>query len=42
MEKNMQGLQKPISEFDVGQTNFETKRKACEAQVVSTTRGGTM
>jgi hypothetical protein len=30
----------PISEFDVGQTNFENKGKTYKAQVIFTTRGG--
>jgi hypothetical protein len=30
----------PVSESDVGHASFENKRKACEAQVVSTTRSG--
>ncbi len=30
----------PISEYDVGQMSFENRRKACGAQVISTTRSG--
>ncbi len=31
-----------ILEFDVGHTSFDNKGKACGAQVVSTTRSGTV
>jgi hypothetical protein len=30
----------PILKFDVGQASFENRKKACGAQVVSTTRSG--
>jgi hypothetical protein len=30
----------PILESDVGHMNFENRRKACKAHVVSTTRSG--
>jgi hypothetical protein len=36
----MQGLQNPISEFDVRHTSAENRGKACGAQVISTTRSG--
>ncbi len=29
-----------ILESDVGQTNYDNRRKACRSQVVSTTKGG--
>jgi hypothetical protein len=40
MERRFKAYKNPISEFDVGHTSFENERKACGAQVISTTRGG--
>jgi len=37
----MEGLQKPLSKFNIGQTNAKNKGNAYRTHVVSTTRSGT-
>jgi hypothetical protein len=40
MERRSRAYKNSISKSNVGHMSFENKRKACGAQVISTTRGG--
>jgi len=43
MERKYARLTKtPYQKSNVGHTSFENRGKTCKAQVISTTRGGTM